>query len=92
MPSESAEGSGPAFTIGRLDAPTLADVLGDTDLHSIHRALVCGPDAMRVAVRQALLAGGLPADHLFEEVFVSPRRGAVSNHAQPAVFESADAE
>lgn len=87
-----AEGNSPAFTIGRLDAPTLADVLGDTDLHNMHRALVCGPDAMRAAVRQALLAGGLPADRLFEESFVSPRRGAVSDQAQLAVFESSDGE
>ena len=47
---------------------------------------------MRAAVRQALLAGGLPADRLFEESFVSPRRGAVSDQAQVAVFESADGE
>lgn len=87
-----ADGDGAAFTIGRLDAPTLADVLSDTDLHNMHRALVCGPDAMRAAVRQALLAGGLPADRLFEESFVSPRRGAVSDQAQPAVFESAGGE
>jgi ring-1,2-phenylacetyl-CoA epoxidase subunit PaaE len=87
-----AEGSGLAFTVGRLDGPTLANVLGDTDLHSVHRALVCGPDEMRAAVRQALLAGGLPADCLFEESFVSPRRGAASDQAQPAVFESADGE
>lgn len=58
-----------------------AKVPVDTDLHSIHRALVCGPDAMRAAVRQALLAGGLPADRLLEESFVSPRRGAVIDQA-----------
>ncbi|MFN0305130.1 MAG: 2Fe-2S iron-sulfur cluster-binding protein [Burkholderiales bacterium] len=83
---------GPAFTVGRLDAPTLAAVLRDTDLGGFHRAMVCGPDAMRAAVRQALLAGGLPAERLFEESFVSPRRGAVSDQAQPAVFESPDGE
>jgi ferredoxin-NADP reductase/multimeric flavodoxin WrbA len=86
------EGNGPAFTVGRLDAPTLAAVLRDTDLGGFHRAMVCGPDAMRAAVRQALLAGGLPAERLFEESFVSPRRGAVSDQAQPAVFESSDGE
>jgi ring-1,2-phenylacetyl-CoA epoxidase subunit PaaE len=86
------EGTGPACRIGRLDAPTLTALLDGTDLRGFHRAMVCGPDAMRAAVRQALLAGGLPADRLFEESFVSPRRGAVSDQAQPAVFESADGE
>jgi ring-1,2-phenylacetyl-CoA epoxidase subunit PaaE len=86
------QGTGPACRVGRLDAPTLTALLGETDLHSFHRAMVCGPDAMRAAVRQALLAGGLPADRLFEESFVSPRRGAVSDQAQTAVFESADGE
>lgn len=86
------EGTGPACSVGRLDAPTLTALLDGTDLRSFHRAMVCGPDAMRAAVRQALLAGGLPADRLFEESFVSPRRGAVSDQAQPAVFESADGE
>ena len=87
-----AEGGGPACSVGRLDAPTLAAVLRDTDLRAFHRAMVCGPDAMRAAVRQALLAGGLPADRLFEESFFSPRRGAASAQAQPAVFESPDGE
>ena len=87
-----AHGNGTVFTVGRLDAPTLAAVLGDTDLGSLHRVMVCGPDAMRAAVRQALLTGGLPADRLFEESFVSPRRGAVSDQAQPAVFESPDGD
>lgn len=87
-----ADANGLAFTIGRLDAPTLASVLGNTDLYRIHRALVCGPDPMRAAVRQTLLAGGLPAERLFEERFVSPRRGAVSDQAQPAIFESAVGE
>jgi ring-1,2-phenylacetyl-CoA epoxidase subunit PaaE len=91
-PLEPLEGAGPACTVGRLDAPTLTALLGDTDLRSFHRAMVCGPDAMRAAVRQALLAGGLPADRLFEESFVSPRRGAVSDQAQAAVFESAGGE
>ena len=91
-PLEPLEGTGPACTVGRLDAPTLTALLGDTDLRSFHRAMVCGPDAMRAAVRQALLAGGLPADRLFEESFVSPRRGAVSDQAQTAVFESAVGE
>ena len=78
------KGNGPAFT--------LADVLGDTNLGGIHRAMVCGPDAMRAAVRQALLEAGLPADRLFEENFVSPRRGAVSDSVQSAVFESLDGD
>jgi ferredoxin-NADP reductase/multimeric flavodoxin WrbA len=85
-------GNGPACNVGRLDAPTLAAVLRDTDLRGFHRAMVCGPDAMRTEVRQALLAGGLSADRLFEESFVSPRRDAVSAQAQPAIFESPDGE
>lgn len=87
-----SEGTGPACSVGRLDALTLNALLDDTDLRNFHRAMVCGPDAMRTAVRQALLAGGLPADRLFEESFVSPRRSPVSDEAQPAVFESADGE
>lgn len=86
------EGDGPASLVGRLDAPTLTSALATTDLRSVHRAMVCGPDGMRAAVRQTLLALGLPADRLFEESFVSPRRGAVSDQAQLAVFESADGE
>jgi ferredoxin-NADP reductase/multimeric flavodoxin WrbA len=86
------EGNGPACSVGRLDAPTLAAALRDTDLAAFHRAMVCGPDAMRSAVRQALVAGGLPAERLFEESFVSPRRGAVSDQTQLAMFESADGE
>jgi len=86
------DGNGPACRVGRLDAPTLAAALADTDLHSFHRAMVCGPDAMRAAVRQAMLTGGLPADRLFEESFVSPRRSAVSDQAQPAILESADGD
>jgi ferredoxin-NADP reductase/multimeric flavodoxin WrbA len=80
------------FAVGRLDAPTLAAVLGDTDPSGFHRVMVCGPDAMRDAVRRALLGGGLPSDRLFEESFVSPRRGAVSDEVQSAVFESPDGE
>ncbi len=87
-----AEGHSPTFTIGQLDAPTLAAVLADTDLRRFHRAMVCGPDGMRAAVRQALLLGGLPSDRLIEESFVSPRRGAVSDQDQHAVFESADGD
>jgi ferredoxin-NADP reductase/multimeric flavodoxin WrbA len=86
------EGNGPAFTVGRLDAPTLTAVLGDTDLSGLHRAMVCGPDLMRAAVRQALLAGGLWPERLIEESFVSPRRGTVSDQVQEAVFESPDGE
>lgn len=86
------EGNGLAFSVGRLDAPTLVAALRDTNLGNFHRAMVCGPDAMRTAVRQALLAGGLPVDRLFEESFVSPRRGAVSDQAHSAVFESADGD
>lgn len=87
-----AVGSGWAFTLGRLDAPTLVAVLGDTAPSGFHRAMVCGPDAMRNAVRQALLKGGLPADRLFEESFVSPRRAAVTDQVQSAVFESTAGE
>lgn len=54
--------------------------------------MVCGPDAMRTAVRQTLVARGLPPDRLREESFVSPRHGAVTEQAQAAVFESADGE
>lgn len=84
------DGNGPVCRVGRLDAPTLAAALGATDLRSFHRAMVCGPDAMRAAARQAMLARGLPADRWFEERFVSPRRSAVSDQAQTAVFESVD--
>jgi ferredoxin-NADP reductase/multimeric flavodoxin WrbA len=86
------EGNGPACSVGRLDAPTLAAIFGDTNLSRFHRAMVCGPDAMRAAVRQALLGGGLPAERLLEESFVSPRRGTVNDHAQEAIFESPDGE
>jgi ring-1,2-phenylacetyl-CoA epoxidase subunit PaaE len=86
------EGDAPPFTLGRLDAATLGTVLGSLDLRGFHRAMVCGPDAMRTAVREALLQRGLPGDRLVEESFVSPRRGALSDRPQRAVFESAEGE
>ncbi|MBA4281902.1 MAG: hypothetical protein C0437_21365, partial [Ralstonia sp.] len=86
------EGTGPVCSVGRLDALTLNALLHDTDLRNFHRAMVCGPDAMRTAVRQTLVARGLPPDRLREESFVSPRHGAVTEQAQAAVFESADGE
>ena len=90
--SVPTEGGGPPFTLGRLDGPTLSKVLAGTALDGFQRAMVCGPDAMRTAVKQALLAGGMPAARLVEESFVSPRRAAVSAQVQTAVFESADGE
>lgn len=83
---------GPPFTLGRLDEPTLANVLASAELHGFDRAMLCGPDAMRAAARQALLAGGLPPARLLEESFVSPRRGVVSAQTHPAVFESNDGD
>jgi ferredoxin-NADP reductase/multimeric flavodoxin WrbA len=90
--SAAAEGSGLAFTLGKLDAPTLVSLLGDSGLQRFHRAMVCGPDAMRAAVRQALLQGGLPGDRVVEESFVSPRRGAITDQPQRAIFESTAGE
>lgn len=87
-----AEGHGPAFAVGQLDAPMLAGLLVGTDLRRFHRVMVCGPDGMRAAVRQALLLGGLPSDRLVEESFVSPRRGAIGDQDPHAVFESADGD
>jgi ring-1,2-phenylacetyl-CoA epoxidase subunit PaaE len=88
----AAAGCTLAHTVGRLDAPTLAGLLGSSGLDRFDRAMVCGPDAMRETVRETLLAGGLPADRFFEESFVSPRRGAVTDQTHVAVFASSDGE
>lgn len=53
-------------------------------------ALLAGGVLPEAACQAA--ARGLPPDRLFEERFVSPRRGALSDQAQTAVFESADGE
>lgn len=87
-----ADEGGPPFTLGRLDAPTLAKVLAGAAMQRFDRAMLCGPDAMRAAARRALIAGGLPPARLLEESFASPRRGVVSAQAQSAVFESNDGE
>jgi ferredoxin-NADP reductase len=71
---------------GRLDRATLMRLLANVDLASQHRAMVCGPDAMRAAVCEALVSAGLPAERIVEESFVSPRRAEVPALPQEATF------
>jgi ferredoxin-NADP reductase/multimeric flavodoxin WrbA len=76
-----APGGGP-----RLDAAGLAPILNGLDLAAFDRAMLCGPDGMRAAVRAELIRRGLPEDRIVEESFVSPRGGPVSDRPQQATF------
>ncbi len=76
---------------GRLDQNTLDHCLPATGLDSFQRAMICGPDNMRFAVRQALQAHGFPVDHIIQESFTSPRRANVPNTAQYATLVTAEA-
>lgn len=54
-------------------------------------AMICGPDAMRAAVRGALLRQGLAADRSKEERFASPRPAEVPKARQIACLLGGDA-
>ena len=66
--------SGWAGLTGRLDPPTLSRCFDRLPLAGFQRAMLCGPDGMRAAARQALIERGFAADRIVEEVFTSPRR------------------
>lgn len=81
---------GGASVPGRLDAPTLARCLHDLLLGDFQRAMLCGPDGMRAAARQALLARGFAAERIAEESFSSPRRADVPSQPQVATLVAAE--
>jgi ring-1,2-phenylacetyl-CoA epoxidase subunit PaaE len=99
-----AEHYGPRFTLqfvfeapppgwagkqGRLDATTLLKCLAHIELGAYQRAMLCGPDAMRSAARQALESCGFPSENIAEESFTSPRRADVPSATQLATLKSA---
>ena len=53
---------------------------------TFQRAMLCGPDGMRAAARQALVEQGLAADRIVEESFSSPRRAKVPSGPQTATL------
>jgi ferredoxin-NADP reductase/multimeric flavodoxin WrbA len=77
---------------GRLDTETLDSCLSNIDLAGFQRAMLCGPDGMRAAARQALGTRGFPADRIIEESFTSPRRAGVPDVMQVATVASADGQ
>ncbi|QMW23207.1 NAD(P)H-dependent oxidoreductase [Sandaracinobacteroides saxicola] len=76
----------------RLDAAGLKPLLDGLDLAHFDRAMVCGPDGMRVAVRAALAQRGLSAERVVEESFVSPRAACVSDHEEVVTLHSRDGD
>ncbi len=76
----------------RLDADGLRPILDGIDLAEFDQTMICGPDAMRSAVRAELTRRGLPSDWVVEESFVSPRAGRVSDLDQPAIIHTPDGE
>lgn len=70
-PPESWEGGS-----GRLDRATVAselDLLAADSRPTTY--YLCGPEPMMVAAREELLARGVPAAEIYEELFASPHRG-----------------
>ncbi len=99
-----AEHHGPRFTLqfvfevpppgwagekGSLDPATLRRCLAHIELGAYQRAMLCGPDGMRLAARQTLQACGLPSDRIVEENFTSPRRADVPSATQMATLKNA---
>ena len=74
---------------GRLDPATLDACLRHIDPAAFQRAMLCGPDGMRAAVRQVLVAHGWPAERITEERFTSPRRADVPRERQTATLHGA---
>ena len=75
---------------GRLDPPTLARCFKQLPMATFQRAMLCGPDGMRAAARQALVEQGFAADRIAEESFISPRRALVSAEPQTATLTGAE--
>ena len=74
---------------GRLDPATLGACLRGVDLAAFQRAMLCGPDGMRAAALQMLLAQGFPAERITEERFTSSRRADVPRERQTATLHGA---
>lgn len=70
--------------VGPLDDAQVARALDALPPCALPRTYyVCGPTPMREAARRALLARGVDASHIREEVYASPRRpSAQSGHAE----------
>lgn len=76
-------------TQGRLDPATLRACLAQIELDAYQRAMLCGPDGMRTAARQALQECGFPIERIVEESFTSPRRADVPSATQLATLVEA---
>jgi len=75
---------------GRLDPSTLASCFQQLPMATFQRAMLCGPDGMRAAAREALVEQGFAADRIAEESFNSPRRAVVPAQPQTATLAGAE--
>jgi ferredoxin-NADP reductase/multimeric flavodoxin WrbA len=75
---------------GRLDHSTLARCFAHLPMATFQRAMLCGPDGMRAAARQALLAQGFADERIAQESFSSPRRASVPAVPQTATLTGAE--
>ena len=72
---------------GQLTPANLALCFKNLRLAAFERAMLCGPDGMRVAAQQALRAQGVEDARIVEESFVSPRQAQVPQEAQTATLQ-----
>jgi ring-1,2-phenylacetyl-CoA epoxidase subunit PaaE len=62
----------PLFT-GRIDGDKAAEFCRQlVDINKVDEAFICGPEAMILSVRDALIRLGLPEEHVHFELFTSP--------------------
>lgn len=76
---------------GRLDEQRIAEVLASlVDPATLDVAFICGPGAMMDNAERAMLAAGLPAEHIMAERFTVDRPAAVDEQAERAVAQQAE--
>jgi ring-1,2-phenylacetyl-CoA epoxidase subunit PaaE len=69
---------------GRLDADKVAELCKRFCAGvEVDEAWICGPDSMIESVTDALLAMGMPPDHVHAERFGAPRKARVETAARP---------
>jgi ring-1,2-phenylacetyl-CoA epoxidase subunit PaaE len=79
----------PLFT-GRIDGDKAAEFCRQlVDISKIDEAFICGPEAMILSVRDALIRLGLPEEHVHFELFSSPDAPRVQ-HEKWAAQHAAD--
>lgn len=76
---------------GRLDDARLTEVLATlVDPKAIDVAFICGPGGMMESAERAMLAAGVPADHVFVERFTAGRPSAEAEQADRELSKQAD--